>query len=296
MAHPLISLVAPFNKNAALRLAAQAGAQDVVVGLLERGADINAGALHRAATLRDASVVRLLLAMGANPRKPDRRGCCPLNHAVYGGNLKAVAALLNAGADVNAPGAKGWSGLHVAALGNEKTLREALPQIDAPSRMEALPRERRKSEPRFVDIARTLIEHRANVDAATDTGDTPLHFACRWAFKDLVVLMVDHGADLNAKNRAGEFPLLWLSLVGAADLASVLIERGAEVNAKTNRGATALHVAVLHGRQAMVALLVDKGADIHAKSQSPQGEVTPLDLAKTAGHHIFELLQGRTTP
>jgi uncharacterized protein len=292
MAHPLISVVAVFDKNTALRLAAQAGAQDLATGLLQSGADINAGALHRAATLSDPAMLRFLLSKTANPNMPDRQGCFPLHFAVYGENPEAVALLLDAGAEINARGAKGWSCLHIAALGNQKTLCEALPRLAAPAHMEALPRERRKNEPRFVDIAQMLLGRGAHVNATTNTGDTPLHFACRWAFADLVSLMLDHGADVNARNIAGEFPLLWLSLVGSADLAGVAIERGAEVNAKTSRGATALHVAALHGHAEVVAVLVKKGADTRAKSQSPQGEVTPLDLASTAGHRrIVEMLQ-----
>jgi uncharacterized protein len=297
MAHPFISLVAVFDENAALRLAAQAGVQDLAAGLIQSGADINAGALHRAALLSDSAMLRFLLSKTANPNMPDRQGFCPLHFAVYGGNPESVASLLNAGAEINARGAKGWSCLHIAALGNEKTLCEALPRLAAPARMEALPRERRKNEPRFVDMARMLLGRGAQVNATTNTGDTPLHFACRWAFTGLVSLMLDRGADVNARNIAGEFPLLWLSLVGAADLARVVIERGAEVNAKTGRGATALHVAALHGHAEVVALLVKKGADTCARSQSPQGEVTPLDLASTAGHcRIVDMLQRHGTP
>lgn len=212
MAHPLISLVAVFDKNAALRLAVQAGVQDLATRLLQSGADINAGALHRAATLSDPAMLRFLLSKTANPNMPDRHGCCPLHFAVYGGNPEAVASLLDAGAEINARESKSWSCLHIAALGNQKTLCEALPRLAAPTRMEALPRERRNNEPRFVDMARMLLGRGAQINATTNAGDTPLHFACRWAFADLVSLMLDHGADINARNIAGEFPLLWLAL------------------------------------------------------------------------------------
>ena len=289
-----ISIVALFSKDAALRLAAQYGAQEVVAGLLRSGADINAGALHSAALRSDPAMVECLISHGANVNRADKRGCCPLHFATYGMNPGTVGTLLDAAALPNSKNAKGWTSVHIAAIGNEKTLREVLPRISSPSCINEMPRERRKSDPRFLAIAEKLLAHGADVRLATDCGDTPLHLACRWAFSDLVLLFVKHGADVNAKNQLGEFPLLWLSLLGDTELSKFLIERGADANASTTREATALHVAALHGHVQMVMLLVENGANLQATAKGPQGTVSALDLARAGGHErIVAFLRDR---
>jgi ankyrin repeat protein len=95
-------------------------------------------------------------------------------------------------------------------------------------------------------------------------------------------MFIEHGADANAKNELGEFPLLWSSLLGEIQLSRFLVEHGASVNATTKRGATALHLAALHGHYDLVVFFAEKGANLNAVAQAPQGQVTPLDMARTA--------------
>ena len=298
MGHPTISITALFSRNTALRLAAQAGAEDVVRTLLRGGADVNAGALRGAAQRADPSMALELICLGANVNQEDQHGCRPLHYAAYGVCPETAAALLEKGAEPNARGAKGWTALHMASLGNEKTLREMLPRISAPrsSLSTAIP-EHRATDPRFASLAKILLTHGADVQASTDAGDTPLQFACHWGFRDLAEMLTDHGADVNAKNELGEFPLLWSSLLGEIRLSRFLVEHGANVDASTKRGATALHLAALHGHYDLVVFLAEKGANLSAVAQGPQGQVTSLDMARAAGHgRIVVFLESLRTP
>jgi ankyrin repeat protein len=92
----------------ALYEATRAGADEVVVLLLERGADARGrqGAkstpLHRAASNCGPEVVRALLARGADPNAREASGYTPLLHAASSGKVENVRALIAARADVNA--------------------------------------------------------------------------------------------------------------------------------------------------------------------------------------------------
>jgi ankyrin repeat protein len=187
MVHPVVFITALFSKNAALRLAAQAGDKDAVRTLLELGANANAGALHRAAQRGGASIALQLIDFGANVNQRDGRGCQPLHYAAYGMRPETAAALLERRAEPNAKGPKGWTALHMASLGNEKTLREVLPRISAPHSLSAAIRERRRRDPRFVNLAKLLLSQGADVRVSTDAGDTPLHLASHWGLGDLLI-------------------------------------------------------------------------------------------------------------
>ena len=54
-----------------------------------------------------AETIRLLLAAGADPNDRDRSGVAPLHRAVRTRSLAAVRALVDGGADANAPNGAG---------------------------------------------------------------------------------------------------------------------------------------------------------------------------------------------
>jgi ankyrin repeat protein len=104
-----------------LSWAAIGGATATARLLLERGADVDGGALHAAAGAGQLELVRLLLSAGADVDRRDRdTGCVPLHAAVAAGTVGdapgIVQALLNAGADVNATTTDGASALDLSRL------------------------------------------------------------------------------------------------------------------------------------------------------------------------------------
>merc|ERR1719414_284300 len=79
------------------RLGRASVAQEIASG--EFGGRGSRSALHRAAMLGRAEVLRVLLAAGANPNALDDPRNTPLHHAASGGHARAVFLLLQAGAD-----------------------------------------------------------------------------------------------------------------------------------------------------------------------------------------------------
>ncbi len=61
------------------------------------------------------------------------------------------------------------------------------------------------------EMAKTLIEHGADIEVKDKIGNTPLFTAVYWYKKDpggrLIKLLVDAGADVNAENNHGNSPL-----------------------------------------------------------------------------------------
>ena len=112
-----------------------------------------------------------------NAHSPD--GFTPLGLAAFFGHAETVEALLAAGADVNL------------------TSRESMKMPPLGSAM-AVERN---------DIARTLIEHGANVNAKAVNDLTALHTAAARGNIEAAKLLLDHGADINAASTDGKTPL-----------------------------------------------------------------------------------------
>lgn len=59
----------------------------------------------------------------------------------------------------------------------------------------------------FVDMAKLLLQHRADPNARTELGWTPLHSACKWNNADCAHLLLQFGADVNAESEGQQTPL-----------------------------------------------------------------------------------------
>ena len=114
-----------------------------------------------------------------NTHSPE--GFTPLGLAVFFGHPETVDALLAAGADVNL------------------TSRESMKMPPLGSAM-AVQRN---------DIARTLIEHGANVNGKATNDLTALHTAAARGNVEAAKLLLEHGADVNAASTDGKTPLTY---------------------------------------------------------------------------------------
>ena len=155
------------------------GKRDVVEALLASGVELN---IFEAAATGQTNRVRTLIEEDpalVNSYSPD--GFAPLSLAVFFGHPETVDALLSAGAEVNAAS------------------RERMKLTPLASAMATAQNE----------IARTLIDHGANVNAKAESDLTPLHTAAARGNIEAATLLLDHGADINATTTDGKKPIAY---------------------------------------------------------------------------------------
>jgi len=203
-----------------------------------------AAPIHDAAVKGDVKKIAAILA--ADPTQlnaKDKLGNTPLHWAAFHGNLPAVKALIDAGADVKAK--NNYGAFYQGSMTHQ--------------------------DPVFL-----LQVHGINA-ADMQNGYTPLDlslFASR--HKEIVDLLLAKGADVNAQASSGATPLFWAVIRDQKDDVLTLLSHGANVNLADAYGDTILDIALQAQFGALVPILVEHGADVNAKDQSTQ---RPLDYA-----------------
>lgn len=179
----------------ALMLAAEAGMEDVVDKLLEKGAD--AGRKNNLGMSADmyahTSGHRLLgEKIERAAAKTDIGMIKALNMAVFKGEIENVKKLVGKGVDVNAAADDDWPPLFWAAYKG------------------------------YEDVVAFLIESGADIHARFRNEATPLHYAASDGRTDVALLLLEKGADASAKSRFGHTPARAAELAGYRNTAAAI--------------------------------------------------------------------------
>ena len=86
--------------------------------------------------------------------------------------------------------------------------------------------------------------------------------------------------DVNARSEHGSTPLHWAVRIGTPTNIKVLLKAGADLNARDKDGDTPLHFAADWGQSATVLALLDAGADSKAKNNKGQTPFSRASLLK----------------
>ena len=195
--------------------------------LLEKGANPNDGSLYVVMEMRNLAtysnrpnppdsergvshmdVARLLLDKGADPNAPYVKtipprqaqgninvaaGATPLYRAVRAIDLAAVQLLVDRGANPSLALKDGSTPMMAAAglgapRGGDEEVTEAGDRNDP------------------IDVMKSLIAKGANVNAANDTGMTPLHYAAQRGSDRIIEFLAGQGARFDIKNKQGRTP------------------------------------------------------------------------------------------
>ncbi|KAK8060972.1 hypothetical protein PG996_010902 [Apiospora saccharicola] len=216
---------------------------------------------HSACAWGDLEALRALVDAGANIHLQDEHYATPLHDAAGRGHATIVVYLLECGADPVAFNRKGYSPLHLA--------------IDA--RSEA--------------VVRILLRH--HVDANLKTGGegnlkgrTPLSLAAATGSTEVFRALMEHGADPQLLGDQGESPLHLAAASGFTEILQFLLEtKATDIELRdTSRDATPLLLAARWRRRDAVRLLAGHGASLDVRDNTGW---TPLHWAV---HHGDKLL------
>ena len=201
--------------------------------------DYGVTALYLASTNADVAVIEKLLKAGADPNAGLLSGETPLMAAANRGRLDSVALLLKNGADPNMQESNsGQTALMWAAA---------------------------ESHPKVVKL---LVERKADINARSKSGFTPLLFATRQGDRNLesIKILIDAGANVNdVYTKSGLTPLIVASIGGFEKAAKLLLDRGADSKAKDKSGNTVLHHAAANSVVSIIKDLLAHGADMNAR-------------------------------
>lgn len=176
------------DRTGALSAAVAGGNAECVQVVLQAGARLPSGKKHNlvahAALRSTPAMVRTLVEAGAPVDKEDQFGSTALIQAAEAGRLKLVHELLRLGADVN----------HANQNGDTALIRGATIGVSATQWGKLHAQNDRRLHQR-VELARTLLDAGANIDALSNYGQNALAMAAVCANEPLVRFLLDRGAD-----------------------------------------------------------------------------------------------------
>ena len=112
---------------------------------------------------------------------------------------------------------------------------------------------------------RTLIEHKADVNAPQVDDATALHWAVHRDNGEAADLLIKAGAKIDIANREGVTPLAMASLYGSAAMVDRLLSAGANAKQRGPNGETMLMFAARNGNPVVIKRLAAAGADVNAR-------------------------------
>ena len=141
---------------------------------------------------------------------------------------------------------------------------------------------------KFIKIAKFLIENGADVNIASNNGDTPLLFAVKNCYISQkldtrnIDFLLKNKADVNAVNSDGETALYYLCRDKTPDLNLIkrFIKLGAPINISSNYNFTPLTYALDNKNIELAKLLIENGAYVNLRDNN---ENIPLNYACDIG-------------
>ena len=266
--------------------------------LLDHGANIHAKNVNGQTPLHkvsqgvygpDPALVELLLSRGADVNARDNDQATPFLCASFSLNRHIAEKLLQIGADVNTVNIHGQNALHLLSQNprhDYESWRTRLGRLLLVGGVDMNGRDNDGRSPLHlaafygqVDVAESLLEYAAEVNAADISGHTPLHQVTlgnhdykqfgmeSWLLKkhpgrviSLAQRLLESGADVNAQNKDHETPLHLASRLRLHEMARLLLEHGAKVDVMNSEGKNPLQLATGRKGKAMRRLLSEYSA------------------------------------
>jgi len=130
-------------------------------------------------------------------------------------------------------------------------------------------------------VASLLLASAANCEESTVGRLTPLHLASSGGHVAVVELLVARLADAETQSHNGSTPIHFASRGGHTSVVRCLLRHAADHEAMDSRGSSPLHVAAFFGHTLTVRCLLEHGCDVEVPDRTGS---TPLHQAALGGH------------
>lgn len=217
--------------------------------------------LHEAVANGRTALVAALIDAGAALDAADESGRTPL-HEVPADSSRSVKLLVAAGASVSAADKEGRTPLHAAATAKRVFTRTKVryPKGWTPAGLSTA-------------AVKQLLKAGASAAVADNEGCTPLHAADSTGWAAVAELLVAASASAAAADQGGSAPLHKAAANGHTAAVSELFADGASAAAADNAGRTPLHAAAScrkwrSGALAVVSALIEAGASAAASNNA----------------------------
>ena len=213
-----------------------------------------------------------------------------LHLAIKRGAVDAALDLIEGGACIDFPNAKGITPLMVSSQeGNAVIVRALLNKGAKPNKTTI-----RGTTPLIqachfgrYDVVEELLKHGALVDLANNKNTTALMRASQEGHDKVVKLLIKHDAVINRRNDERMTALMLCSQRGHSGIVKLLIKAGADVDAKTSQDSTSLMLACKRKNLEVAKILVAAGSELRLKDGKNR---TVLETATRRGNTDFARL------
>jgi uncharacterized protein len=106
-----------------------------------------------------------------------------------------------------------------------------------------------------VNLAKTLLDAKADVNQTDDKGYTPLILATYNDNFEVAQLLLKHGANTEIKDHSGRTALMGASFKGNEREVRLLLDNGANASASDSKGMTSMMYAVMFGKISVIRTL-----------------------------------------
>eukprot|EP00929_Paragymnodinium_shiwhaense_P058707 TRINITY_DN29411_c0_g1_i4.p1 TRINITY_DN29411_c0_g1~~TRINITY_DN29411_c0_g1_i4.p1 ORF type:complete len:581 (-),score=163.58 TRINITY_DN29411_c0_g1_i4:70-1812(-) len=196
-----------------------------------------------------------------DPKQPDESGAPAIEWAAFQGHAVMVEKLIDAKCDASVVDHGGLTPL-LGAVGccfpieTTKVLLEkgglSCQAINEASKNFGVTPLDRAAKTGNLEVAKLLVEAKANLDVKRKDGRSPVHTAAESGHREVCEFLLEMGADVNALTDAGETPLhcaaynfcpFGLSSTERVKVVQLLLKRGVNAELKDMSGRTALQIA-----------------------------------------------------
>lgn len=271
------------HQKTALQVAINRGSLDMVILLLQRGANITDATMDTAIRKGKIGIIRILLENNADVNN-DWGNKLALLTAVQGGRIDVVILLVQYKAKIN--GESFHTSIRHGYVDIVRLL--LVNDVDVNSVHEGLSALHVAVTSGHLDVVKVLLHYGADVEYyGPSQSRTPLQSAAGFGRLDLTELLLDYNADINANpvEHASLPPLEETADAEHIEVPNPPQQAGAVVNTVfiPLPGRTALQAAAENGDLELVNLLVSRGAIINAAA-APGSGLTALQAAAGGGH------------